>query len=116
MVDPQALIFVLQCSPRQPETESHSYVFGHCKWGPISPGAVAQQAVGFIVSNHTLGFGIEVEHPSQAVGCICQMNQCAGDVPFSYWRAQIPRLAAADAVDEVRKMIASTMTMRPRFL
>src|SRR5208337_1570350 len=96
-----------------PEATSSDF-FGHCKWSPIPSIAFVQQAVGFVVSNHALSFGIEVEHPSQAVGCICQMNQCAGDVPFSNWRAQIPRLAAADAVDEVRKMIASTMTMRPR--
>src|SRR5271165_1694899 len=99
MVDPQALIFVLQCSPRQPETESHSYVFGHCKWSPISSDAVAQQAVGFIVPNHALRFGIKLEHPSQAVGRVRQMDQTTGDMSFRNRRAQIPRLAAADAVD-----------------
>ncbi len=88
-------------------------LFGHDEGLSVSP---AQQAIRFLVADNLLGFRVKAQSPTEAVGCVRQVNQRAGDVSFLDRRVEIFFLAASDTFDEVGVMIATRVSAGPGLL
>lgn len=72
----------------------------------------AKHDVGFVVANDLLGGGIEGEGAAEAIGSVGQVDEGAGDVGFLDGGMDVFGAAAANAIDKIRKVIASGFAVR----
>src|SRR5579871_1160727 len=82
---------------------------------PVSPIAVPQQLIGFVIADHLLGRRVEVQRPAQAVRDVGKVNQRRRDMAFFHRRGQIFPLTAAHAIDEVGEMVFRRAPTGARF-
>jgi len=73
---------------------------------------VPQKLIGLIVAGYLLGLRVEAQRPAETVRCIGQVDQGTGNMPFFDGRVQVFFHPAANAINEVREMIALGVTPR----
>ena len=78
-------------------------MFGDDVGGAVS---AAEHDIGFFVVDDLLGGGVEGEGAAEAVGGVGQVHQRCGDVGLLDRRMNVLGAAAADAIDEIREVVA----------
>ncbi len=72
----------------------------------------AQHHVGFVVADHLFRLRIKLQRAAEAVRCVGQMHERRGDVRLFDRRVDFARVARANAIDEVRVVIAAGFAVR----
>lgn len=77
----------------------------HHKRRPISPIAIPQEKIRFIVVLHLLGVRIEIQRSAQSVGRVCQVYQSGGNVSFLDGSMEISFFPTPDAGNKVFEIV-----------
>jgi len=89
-----------------------SDVVGNDERRPVAAVPTRQQTIRFVVANDLLGVGIEPQLAAETVRRVCEMNQRARYVAFSYRGVEIRGAPAPHAADEVGEVIAARPAAR----
>src|SRR5262249_25728526 len=86
--------------------------FGNEKRRSVAAVSIRQQTIRLLVADDLFGFRVEAQLPPETIRRVRKMDQRARDVPFRDRGAQVRRVAAPHAADEVGEMIVARLAAR----